>query len=168
MATFPLINGNYFNWQDIEFTTATQTNQPLQMVGIKSINYKDNMSKQLVPGTSAVAIGVTKGKYRASGDLEMFLPQANLLITTMGPGWHQQSVNISVSYISSGPLGTPAAGLPQAVITDTFAAFLVEMDASQSEGDDALTRKFTLLIPGLIFWNGIPPVIEPSLLVAIA
>jgi hypothetical protein len=170
MAAFPLVNGMYFSWADVETTIVTATGQVLPMVGYKAINYKDSLSKQLVRGTASVAIGLTKGKYEASGDIEMWLPQANLLITTMGPGWKQVPISFQVSYLSSGPLGAPGTGLPQSVITDTIpGCFLTEIDASQSESDEGLSRKFTLKIPGQILWNGQPSMIDGSFVqVAIA
>lgn len=169
MAVFPLINGNYFSWADVEIVYITATGVPLPFVGVKALNYKDNQSKQKVRGTASVPIGLTKGKYDATGDMEMYLPQANLLITTIGPGWKQTPLTIQASYVSSGALGLPAAGLPQPVITDTIpGVFLMEMAADQAESDEPLTRKFQLLIPGQILWNGIPSVVEPSILVAIA
>lgn len=170
MATFPQVNGMYFSWTDIEATLTTQSGQPFTMLGVASINYKGSLSKQKVRGSAATPIGLTKGKYEATGDIELYLPQANLLITTMGPGWMQVPLSsIQISYISSGPLGAPASGLPQPVITDTIpSAFLTEIEASQSESDEPLKRKFTLTIPGVLIHNGIPDIVEPSLLIAIA
>jgi hypothetical protein len=170
MAQFPLINGMYFSWADVEATTTiVASGQPFTFVGVKAINYKASLSKQKVRGTASVSIGLTKGKYEATGDVEFYLPQANLLISTLGPGWMQSPITFQVSYVSSGPLGAPGSGLPQTVITDTIPpCFLTEMDASQSEGDEPLTRKFTLTIPGQILFNGIPSIVEPALLIAIA
>jgi|SRR5271166_5622498 len=167
MALFPLINGNYFSHPDIEVTVLTPT--PFVVAGVKSINYKDNLSKQFVYGTASQPIGVTKGKYEATGDIEFWLPQANLITSSMGPGWKQIPVTITISYVSSGPLGLPAPGLPQPVITDTIpGAFLMAVDQSSSEGDAPLSRKFTLKIAGQILWNGVPSLIEPLLAIAIA
>jgi hypothetical protein len=169
MAVFPQVNGMYPSWADIEWTALVLGGIPLQMVGLKAINYKGSLTKQKVRGTASVPIGLTKGKYEATGDIEMYLPQANLLINTLGPGWQQIPITINVSYISSGPLGLPAPGLPQPVITDQIPnAFLMEMAADQSESDEPLTRKFTLTIPGQVFPNGLPGVVELSTLTAIA
>jgi hypothetical protein len=169
MATFPQVNGQYFSWSDVEATFTTPTGQPFTFLGFKAINYKGSLSKQKVRGNAATPLGTTKGKYEATGDVELFLPQANLLITTMGPGWMQLPITFQVSYVSSGPGGVPADGLPQSVITDTIPpCYLTEIDASQSESDEALTRKFTLTIPGVLKHNGIPDIVEPALLIATA
>ncbi len=163
MAQFPLINGMYFSWADIEGTFTLSTGPSLPFVGFKAINYKDSLSKQFVRGNAMAPLGLTKGKYEATGDVELWLPQANLLISQMGPDWKNVPITFSVSYVASGPLGVPGTGLPQSVITDLLPnVFLVEMDASQSEGDEGLARKFTLKIPGQIYWNGIPSVVESS------
>lgn len=165
MAIFPVVNGQYFSWSDIELTCLLPA--PTVFAGIKAINYSDNLSKKQVWGTAATPIGTTKGKYEAKGDIELWLPQANLLITSMGPGWKQIPISISVSYVSSGQFGLPAAGLPQPVITDMIPnAYLMSLDAAQSGGDEPLARKFGLMIPGQIYWNGIPSIIEPLLLIA--
>ena len=168
MALFPVINTNYHSWSDVELTILTPA--PLTFAGVKSINYSDNLSKKLVHGTAAIPIGATKGKYEAKGDIEMWLPQANLLLTSMGPGWKQFPIqSITVSYVSSGLLGVPGPGLPQPVITDSIqGVYLMSLDAAQGESDDPLSRKFGLLIVGQIYWNGIPSVIDPFLTIALA
>ena len=167
MALFPAINGNYFSWADVELTFLLPA--PFILAGVKALNYSDNLSKKLVYGTAAVPIGVTKGKYEPKGDIELWLPQANLMITTLGIGWKQIPVTITASYISSGPYGVPTPGLPQPAITDTIpGCFLSGLDASQSEGDEALSRKFTLTIVNQILWNGLPSLIEPLLTIAVA
>lgn len=162
MANFPTVNGQYFSWSDIE-ATALAPGVFLPLIGWKAINYKSALSKQKVRGNASVSLGTTKGKYEANGDVELYLPQANLLISSLGPGWMQIPISFQISYVSSGPLGVPAPGLPQPVITDTIPfCYLADMDASQSESDEPLTRKFTLTIPGQIMHNGLPDVIENS------
>jgi hypothetical protein len=165
MAVFPVVNGQYFSWSDIELTVLLPA--PMTFAGVKAINYSDNLSKKLVYGTAATPIGTTKGRYEAKGDIELWLPQANLMLTTMGPGWKQVPINITASYVSSGQFGLPAGGLPQPVITDTIpGCFLTALDAAQGSGDEPLSRKFGLTITGQIYWNGIPSLIEPLLIIA--
>lgn len=158
MATFPLINGDYFAYTDIVLQY-----EGLQFAGVKSINYKDSLSRAKVYGTASVPLGMTKGKYEASGDIEMYLDAANTLITSIGPtGWRQVPGVVTVMY---GPnLGS---NLPFWI--DTIpGVYLGDFEASQSEGDEPLTRKFTLHIAGQILWNGFPSILELSDLSAVA
>ena len=167
MALFPVLNANYFSWSSVEIRLFTPF--PFTFAGVKSLNYSDNLSRKLVHGTVAVPIGVTKGKYEAKGEIELWLPQANLMITSMGLGWRQIPITIVASYISDGPFGLPAAGLPQPVITDTISGcYLTGLDAAQAESDDPLSRKFGLTISNQILWNGLPSLIEPLLAIATA
>jgi len=166
MSLFPAINANYFSWSDIELQFLTPT--PLLFAGVKAINYDDNLTRKLVYGTAAQPIGLTKGKYEPKGDIELWLPQANLLISTM-PLWRQVPVTITIAYVSSGPLGLPAPGLPQPVIVDTIPnCYLTSLAASQTESDSALSRKFGLTITGQILWGGLPSFLEPIFALAVA
>lgn len=157
MAIFPLINGNYFAFPDIELRF-----DGLLFAGVKAINYDDSLSRAKVRGTASVPLGLTKGRYEAKGDIEFYLDAANLLITTLGPGWRQVPGAISVTY-------GPNLGMNLPLVTDIIpAVYLGDLTASNSEGDDPLTRKFTLHIPGQILWNGLPSIIETSTLQAVA
>ena len=153
----PLINGNYFAFADIELRA-----QGLLFAGIKVVNYKDNLNRAKVRGSASVPLGLTKGRYEASGDIEMYLDAASTLITALGPGWRQTPVSLSITY-------GPNLGMNIPLVTDIIpGAYLGEFDASNSEGDEPLVRKFTLHIPGQILWNGIPSIIETSTLQAVA
>lgn len=157
MATFPLVNGVYYAYADIEFRAGG-----LLFAGLKAINYKDNLGRVKVRGTAMVSLGLTRGKYEASGDFSMYLDAAQLLIGTLGPNWRQTPISASISY-------GPNPGLAVQLVTDIIPGFYIgELDASQSEGEDALVRKFTMHIPGQILWNGVPSIIETGTLQAVA
>lgn len=132
---FPLINGDYFAFADIELRA-----NGLLFAGVKSINYKAALNRQFVRGTSSIPLGRTRGNYEASGDIELYLNAANFLITSLGPTWMQVPIQISVSY-------GPNVGMIQPVITDLLnGVYLTSIEASQSQGEDALTRKFELSV----------------------
>ena len=80
---------------------------------------------------------------------------------TLGP-WRQVPLVITVSYVPSG-LG------PITPVFDTIpGCYLGKQTASNKVGDEALTRKFELHIPGQILWNGVPSFIETSTIGAVA
>lgn len=153
MPAIELIPGQTFSFVSIE------TYLPLPVAGIKSINYKDNLTRKAVRGTSSVQIGLTQGQYEASGEIEVYL-RAAVLAGLFVPGVRQVPRDIVVTY---GPNGD---GL---MCVDTLpSVFFGDIDASQSEGDDPLTRKFSLIIPQQILWNGFPTLIETFSLIAVA
>lgn len=153
----PLVNGQYFSYADITF----QVNG-LLFAGHKSINYKDSLSREKVRGAARVPLGLSAGRYEATGDFEMYLDAANLMVTTMGPGWRQIPIVATISY---GP--NPGMNIP--MVTDVIPGFYIgDYEASNSESDDPLSRKFTMHIPGQILWNGSPSIIETSTLQAVA
>ena len=153
MPAIELIPGQTFSFVSIE------TYLPLPVAGIKTISYKDNLTRKAVRGTSSVQIGLTQGQYEASGEIEVYL-RAAILAGLFTPGVRQVPRDIVVTY---GPNGD---GL---MCVDTLPNVLFgDIDASQSEGDDPLTRKFSLIIPQQILWNGSPTLIETFSLIAVA
>ena len=148
-----IVNGNAYAFCNIELST------PLPIAGIKSINYKDNLTRQMVRGTASVPIGLTRGKYEASGDIEFYLAAAQLAVFN-SPGWRMLQTAMTVSY------GPNDNGLMCVDIIPV--AFYGELEASQSEGDEPLTRKCSLIIPNQILWDGMPSVIETFSLIAVA
>lgn len=144
--------------QTFAFTTI-ETFLPLPIAGIKRISYKDNLGRKDVYGTASVQIGLTRGQYKASGEIELYL-RAAILAGLFTPGVRQIPRNIVVSY---GPNGD---GL---TCTDTLPSVLFgDIDEDHSEGEDPLTVKFSLIIPQQILWNGAPTVIETFSAIAIA
>lgn len=159
---FPLVNGNYFSFQDV-----TLRINGLAFLGFKSLNYKDNLGREYVRGAARVPLGITAGRYEASLDFELFLPQANFLLTTLGPGWRGLPNLVSVSY-APGLASLASAVSFLAATTDIIpGVYFTELDASNSEGEGGLTRKFSGKIPGQILWNGVPSLIETNTIGAV-
>jgi hypothetical protein len=155
----PLINGNYFAFADIEFRA-----DGLLFAGCTTINYSDNLDRAKVRGTASVPLGLTKGRYEAKGDVEMYLDSFSTLIAALGGGvaWRQVPLAVSITY-------GPNLGMNLPLVTDIIEGFYIgEVTAGNSEGDGPLTRKFTMHIPGQILWNGLPSIIETSTLQAVA
>jgi hypothetical protein len=144
------INGNYYSFVNIELRFIST----LLVVGIKSLNYKDDLTRKDVRGTASVQIGLTRGAYSASGDVEFYLNPRTTLLRILGPGWRQAQLSASVTY---GPDDTGQ------LTTDVIPQFFLgEQSADQAESDDPLMRKFHLIIPTQILWDGMPSIFETS------
>jgi hypothetical protein len=148
MATvqYPLVNGVYHAFASVEIKWDGTI-----YVGVKSVNYKQNLVPTKVRGAHAEPIGRTRGDLDADGDIELYLQQANQLLTAMGPGYMEKVIGVTVSYSENG-LDT---------ITDEIvSARIQEIDDSHSQGVDALTKKFTLNIMKVLY-NGVEPLLNP-------
>src|SRR5690349_11551825 len=155
---FPNPLGAYYSHSNIELTV-----RGLTFAGVKAINYKDTLGRQFVRGTAMQPLGMTQGRYEAHGDIELYLEGFALLVTTLGPGWRQTPLTATITY------GPNLAMVPLPFLVDVIPAFFLgEVDASQSESEDALSRKFTMHIPTQIIWAGIPSILEPQILAAVA
>ena len=155
----PLINGNYFAFSDIQLRV-----DGLLFAGVKSISYSDNLERAKVRGSASVPLGLTKGRYEAKGDVEMYLDAFTTMVSTVGGNvaWRQVPLAISITY-------GPNVGMNIPLVNDIIpGAYIGEVTAGNTEGDEPLTRKFTLHIPGQILWNGVPSLIETSTLSAVA
>lgn len=153
----PLVNGIYYSYADIELSIFAGL-----YVGSKSINYGHKLQRQYVRGSNPEPIGVTRGQYEPTADIELYRPQANYLIATLGiaaaalggaggNGYMEVPFTITVSFISA-ILG---------VVTDTIQqCYITAEDISNSEGLDAATVKFTLM-PQRILRNGSAAVLIP-------
>jgi hypothetical protein len=153
MPAFEIIPGNTFAFVNIE------TYSPLPTAGIKRISYKDNLTRGDVYGTGSVQIGLTRGKYKASGEIEVYL-KAAILAGWLGPAIRMAPRPIVITY---GPNGDGMMNV------DTLpVCFIGDIDGDQNEGDEAITRKFSLIIPQQILWNGAPTIVETFTAIAVA
>lgn len=154
---FPNPLGAFYSYSNIELSV-----NGLIFAGVKAINYKDTLGRQFVRGTAMQPLGMTQGRYEAHGDIEFYLDAFQALIISLGPGWRQRPITATITY---GP--NPALPLP--FIIDVIPSFFLgDADASQSESEDALTRKMTMHIPTQILWGLIPSILEPQILAAVA
>ena len=149
-----IVNGNFHAHVDV-----TLNFDGLQLSAVKSVNYKGSLSRKAVRGTSPIQLGTTTGFYTATGDMELYLASAALILT---PGWMQVPHIMTVIY-------GPNVVVPLPLVTDVIAGImLTEVDASSSDSEDAITRKFTfgqILIP--ILRNGVPDILWPATIPAV-
>lgn len=151
----PLVNGFYHAYADVELVA-----NGLPYGGVVAINYEDNLNRAKVRGTGSVPLGLTRGAYEATADFEMLLEAFVIMTTALGPFWRQVPLIFNISYI---PLGIA----PIPLVTDTIpGSYIGKVTQSGKVSDDALTRKFTLHIPGQILWNNgvAPSVLDQNLI----
>lgn len=136
---YALINGDYPSFADITFAT-----EGAVCPALKSINYGNKLGRAYVRGTNREALGMTSGQYEPTGDFEMYLPQLDSLLGFLGQAYGGVAFTITCSYaIAFGP-----------TITDTLIGCrITDIEASQSEGIDALSRKVTVMYQRLLL-NG--------------
>jgi hypothetical protein len=149
-----IINGNYFGFTDIVFTFDS-----FQISALKSLSYKDSLGRSYVRGTSPLPLGFTTGKYEASFEMELYLPSVALITST--PGWRQIPHVATVAY-------GPNAVAPLPFTIDTIAGiYLKDLDNSNSDSEDGITRKFSGMVMLPILYNGIPSIIATSTIGAV-
>jgi hypothetical protein len=153
MPTFPLINGFYPSFADILLRTGIAGGPTLQFVGVSAIDYDDDLKRSKVYGTQKVSLGLTSGKYEATGSITFLLPNANLLTSTLGAiglalgGFRFVPLTVSCAWAPIGPVPTTL---------DSFVCFLGKQESKNKVSDEASERTFGLYIPGAINWNGFP------------
>ncbi len=139
---------------------------PTTMVGVKSINYKEDLKSKPVMGTSPIMIGRTRGVYECDADMEIYRTEFDGLVAALlGPNAHgfgQVPFDITVSYRinSLDPLRT-----------DTIAGCRIESVGKDNGGTEALTVKlklnpFYLLNNGRMLTNGLDALLRSALSVA--
>lgn len=143
LPQYPLINGVRPDWSSIQFAPQLPDGSKQVIVGVKSLNYKVEQDPADVFGTSPLPIGQTKGTAKFSGDVEMYLAEFQALVNAIGDGFGSTLITITVSY-SEGDYTS----------TDTLIGCrLLAPEASQSQGADPLTRKFSLKMLNIL-WGG--------------
>lgn len=147
LPSYPQINGLRPDWSSITFTPQLPDGSSQAIVGIKSLNYKVEQDPAELYGTSPLPIGMTRGTIKFSGDCELYLAEFYAMVEAIGADFGSVLMDVTVSY-SEGAFTR----------TDTLIGCrFISADASQGQGADALTRKFSLKALNILF-NGVPAV----------
>ncbi len=134
LPVFPLINGNRFDFTSIEL----QING-VPYRGVKAIDYEDQLDPKKQYGTSARALGRNRGPYDASGSLELFREEWNVIAPALAAlgngGIGEANFLVVVSYAD---FGAPT-------ITDKLiGARVKKVTNSQAQGASEITVKLEL------------------------
>ncbi len=149
---YPLINGVRYSWASVKVNVNNT-----QFLGCKSINFSEKVDPQKIHGTGQNIIGATAGMYDADGDAEFYQQEADTIISSLGVGWGNRPLTITVQYIDDG----------QPTVTKTLTVRFVGRTQGGSESAEAMTSKFTMFFLAPVVDNGItmvPPGAVTSLL----
>ena len=140
LPAFPLINGNRYDYTSIEILILG-----VPYRGVKAIDYSDKLGAKKSYGTSAQAVGRTRGVMDASGSIEVFKEDAVIIRAALAAlglgGYGEVDFLINVAF-AEGIVGT---------ITDQLVGCrILEVADSHSQGGDALTEKWSLDIMNVI------------------
>lgn len=143
---YPLINGVRHSFASVELKLNGQI-----FIGFKSINYSRTRSRSLVRGNSPDPLGKTLGENEYSCDAEIYLAEWNLFQSLLGAGYGDVFFQVLATYSANG----------FDTIQDVINGCTVDStEASQSQGPDALVRKFDMK-PLKILFNGIDDLAQP-------
>lgn len=137
---YPLIDGNRYSWASVKISFGAAT-----FIGVKSINMNEKVDPAKIHGTGQNIIGATAGMYDADGDVEVYQEEADQIISSLGTGWGNKRVTIQVQYIDD----------PQPTRTKKLTVRLTGRTQGGSEGNEAMTSKFTMFFLAPIEDNGI-------------
>ena len=97
MATYPLINGNSFDYSSIEIDIAGTI-----YVGVKEVSWTQSMDKGKQRGTNPQVLARTRGEYDAEASMVMYPQEYTDLITALGDGYGEVSFNVTITYSDVG------------------------------------------------------------------
>lgn len=149
-----LYNGNLYS-----ATSAEVDVDGKRFFAVTSLTLDDELTPEDQYGFGAVAVGRTKGQYKASGELEMMEHEANLLIARLqakagaGRGYGEVSFNISAN-LEESTLGVSTI--------DVVGARVTKVSDALASGPAGLRKKFTLSIIKPIKRNGASIVADPD------
>jgi len=126
---FPLVNGNRYAWSSVRIQANGQ-----RYVGVKGVNYSQEVAPGEVYGTHAQKIGRTRGEVKPEASIELYKEEFDALINDLGDGFYEVEFEVVVSFDESGR-----------VITDQIHSCRIKKpDSGHSQGPDALTVKVDL------------------------
>lgn len=132
MASFPKINGVVFDFSSIELDINGEI-----FTDVEEITYSHTLEPGEMRGTKAELLGRTRGEYSAEGSITFRKPAWTRLIDSLGDGYLEQSVDITVNYAEEG----------EDTITDKlFGARFTAPENSHSQGSDPLNVSVDLSI----------------------
>ena len=143
---YPLINGNRYDWSSIELKLAGQI-----YVGVKSLNFDEELTPGEVYGTHAQIIGRTRGELKVTGSFELYVADADIFIAGLAAlgGYLETRFNVGAQYLE-----TPVSTAP--TTRDLLDCRVTKISEGHSQGSDALTTKFDIHVMRMLR-NGAAP-----------
>ena len=93
MATYPLINGNKYDYSSIEIDI-----DGTLFTGVKEVSFTQGLEPGEVRGTRAELIGRTRGEYSAEGSMVVYAEEYAEIIAALGDGFMEKSFSVTMTY----------------------------------------------------------------------
>jgi len=87
----PLINGKRFSFSSVKLKIRNK-----DRVGVKSIDYDDELEEGEMRGTGSELLGTTEGDYKCTCSITFFKKEFDLIIEDLGDGFYQERFPIVV------------------------------------------------------------------------
>ncbi len=143
MASFPKINGVVFDFSSVELDIAGEV-----FTDVEEITYSHTLEPGEMRGTRAELLGRTRGEYSAEGSITFRKAAWGRLVASLGEGYLEQSVDITVNYAEEG----------EDTISDKlFGARFTAPENSHSQGSDPLNVSVDISIVR-VEENGVTPI----------
>lgn len=146
------------NGHEYSFASAEIDLRGRKYEGITTFNWSHEVEKGTAEGNGQVALGPTKGPYKASIDFEMRTSEADLFEADLGSPVTEKVFNVGVMYVEN------------AAVSEIQANFVTvqKVEGSNTRGPDATKRKYTLHVWYPIIVNGqtLVPLPDNALVVA--
>lgn len=141
MTTPILINGNYPDWSSVTINARGRL-----IHGVQALTYKNAVAPGNAEGSGSQAIGRTRGKHSADGDMTILLPHFYELIDVLAPkgsrkGYMDETFLITVQ-IQERPWPIRQDDIP--------GVRLLEDPFDGKHGGDAMVVKVKLSIPYIV------------------
>lgn len=124
-----VINGFIPDWGSIEINLNGRRYEA------REVNYQVTVERAAVHGAGGKKLGLTRGTVDYEADVTLYIQEAVEFLRDLGNGFAERAFDISVSYTLPGGQ----------VVTDRLVGCRVKgIENGHSQGNDPLTRKFTL------------------------
>lgn len=149
---YPLVNGVRHSFASIELKVGTDIYN-----GFRAIDYNRVRTRAKPRGNHPDPYGKTIGENDYTATIEFYLAEFYRLINSLGNGYGDIPVEVSVTYAVPAIGGSPAFVTHQDIIKG---GTIDSSEASQQTGPDALTRKIDLN-PTKILYDGLEDLLVP-------
>lgn len=149
----PLINGNYVDFSSIDLGFSHMPGV-LDFKGFSELNYGDGMDPGIVRGAQPQPLGITPGQYAAEGDLTLVKAYHEEFFRALGAAGgsiYGTFFHVTVTF----ELQLATTGI---VTERLIGCRLKKTDANQTQGNDALMRKYSIFISRIDWIPGVPTI----------
>lgn len=141
------INGKLYDWSSIDLKI------PGLVIGIQSIDYDDELEKELVYGLGNKPRGFGTGNYKASAKMTLLKEDFDEIIA------YCKKKKISLYELQFPAIVVSYANSNQRIVSDTLKQVSIAKTSNKAaQGDKGLKVDVDLFVAGLIERNGVQPI----------